>query len=67
MNEQDERERYNEEARCKAEDDASYEGHISDKNCPRCGCKLLINARGQEWCSFVGGATARPCTCGMED
>lgn len=28
-------------------------GEWSDKKCPKCGSILLVNNRGDEWCSFV--------------
>lgn len=50
-----------------AESNSDLIGHMSDKKCPRCGCALLINRRGDEWCSLVGGVSSAGCTFGMED
>lgn len=30
-----------------------YEGNFIEKNCPKCGARLLGNSVDDEWCSFV--------------
>lgn len=41
------------------EDDTT--GYPSDERCPLCGCRLLVNKRGDRWCSFI------QCKYGLED
>jgi uncharacterized Zn finger protein (UPF0148 family) len=36
-------------------------GQMSDIQCPKCGCRTLINRRGDVWCSFVGGTNEAAC------
>jgi uncharacterized Zn finger protein (UPF0148 family) len=41
-------------------------GEVISDRCPRCGCFLLQNKRGNVWCTFVGGRGTPPCTYGID-
>ena len=43
-----------------------WEGNWIEEKCPKCGCSLLGNRRGQKWCSFVGGVSVPACDYGLE-
>jgi hypothetical protein len=36
-------------------------GSFSDELCPKCGSRLLINKRGDKWCSFIGNMIEPSC------
>jgi len=34
---------------------------IASIKCPKCGSTLLLNQRGEVWCSFIGGRKEPSC------
>jgi hypothetical protein len=41
-------------------------GHFSEERCPECGSHLLVNKKGDKWCSFVGGNVEAACAYGFK-